>query len=175
MRGPPHAADAGRLPGLDLVRAVAIAWVMLYHASILWHVPGDSWIVRFGWMGVDPFFVLSGFLIAGQLLRPWARGRPPDYRRFITRRLLRTIPAYLVVLALYFLVPPINSLGLGYRLSSLNCHLVSLMMMRPLLGPGLWEGLCRDGLGDLAPLDVRVKAPGSSTTTLRGMFRKNKR
>jgi peptidoglycan/LPS O-acetylase OafA/YrhL len=105
VRGPPHAADAGRLPGLDLVRAVAIAWVMLYHASILWHVPGDSWIVRFGWMGVDLFFVLSGFLIAGQLLRPWARGNAPDYRRFITRRLLRTIPAYLVVLALYFLVP----------------------------------------------------------------------
>jgi len=79
--------------------------VMLYHASILWHVPGDSWIVRFGWMGVDLFFVLSGFLIAGQLLRPWAHGAPPDYQRFITRRLLRTIPAYLVVLALYFLVP----------------------------------------------------------------------
>ncbi len=94
-----------RLPGLDLVRAVAIAWVMLYHASILWHVPGDAWIVRFGWMGVDLFFVLSGFLIGGQLLRPLARGTAPGYPRFITRRLLRTIPAYLVVLALYFLVP----------------------------------------------------------------------
>jgi peptidoglycan/LPS O-acetylase OafA/YrhL len=101
----PRAAGEGRLPGLDLVRAVAIAWVMLYHASILWRVPGDTWIVRFGWMGVDLFFVLSGFLIAGQLLRPWARGTAPDYPRFITRRLLRTIPAYLVVLALYFLVP----------------------------------------------------------------------
>jgi peptidoglycan/LPS O-acetylase OafA/YrhL len=78
---------------------------MLYHASIFWHIPGDSWIVRFGWMGVDLFFVLSGFLIAGQLLRPWARGAAPDYPRFITRRLLRTLPAYLVVLALYFLVP----------------------------------------------------------------------
>lgn len=96
---------SSRLPGLDLIRALAIAWVMLYHASILWHVPGDSWIVRFGWMGVDLFFVLSGFLIAGQLLRPWARGAAPDYQRFMTRRLLRTIPAYLVVLALYFLVP----------------------------------------------------------------------
>src|SRR5580658_1847584 len=99
------AALSGRLPGLDLVRALAIAWVMLYHASIFWQVPGDSWIVRFGWMGVDLFFVLSGFLIAGQLLRPWARGAAPDYPRFMTRRLLRTIPAYLVVLALYFRVP----------------------------------------------------------------------
>lgn len=105
VRRPPGADGSQRLPGLDLVRALAIAWVMLYHASILWHVPGDSWIVRFGWMGVDLFFVLSGFLIAGQLLRPWARGAAPNYPRFITRRLLRTIPAYLVVLALYFRVP----------------------------------------------------------------------
>ena len=105
MSDPAPAAESARLPGLDLVRAIAIAWVMLYHASILWRVPGDSWIVRFGWMGVDLFFVLSGFLIAGQLLRPWARGRAPDYRRFIARRLLRTLPAYLVVLAVYYWVP----------------------------------------------------------------------
>jgi peptidoglycan/LPS O-acetylase OafA/YrhL len=97
-----------RLPGLDLVRAVAIAWVMLYHASILWHVPGDSSIVRFGWMGVDLFFVLSGYLIAGQLLRPWARGATPNYPQFMSRRLLRTLPAYLVVLTLYFLVPALR-------------------------------------------------------------------
>ncbi|HTC44929.1 MAG TPA: acyltransferase [Steroidobacteraceae bacterium] len=97
-----------RLPGLDLVRAVAIGWVMLYHASILWHVPGDSWIVRFGWMGVDLFFVLSGYLIAGQLLRPWARGATPHYSQFMTRRLLRTIPAYLVVLLLYLLAPALR-------------------------------------------------------------------
>ena len=94
-----------RLPGLDLVRATAIAWVLLYHASIYWHVPGDAGLVRFGWMGVDLFFALSGFLIAGQLLRPWARGTRPDYRQFILRRLLRTLPAYLVVLAVYFLAP----------------------------------------------------------------------
>jgi len=100
--------DPRHLPGLDLVRATAIAWVVLYHASIYWHVPGDSGVVRFGWMGVDLFFALSGFLIAGQLLRPWARGGTPDYPRFILRRLLRTLPAYLVVLALYFLAPSIR-------------------------------------------------------------------
>jgi peptidoglycan/LPS O-acetylase OafA/YrhL len=97
-----------RLPGLDLVRAVAIGWVMLYHASILWHVPGDSGIVRFGWMGVDLFFVLSGYLIAGQLLRPWARGTTPHYSQFMARRLLRTVPAYLLVLMLYLLVPTLR-------------------------------------------------------------------
>jgi peptidoglycan/LPS O-acetylase OafA/YrhL len=100
--------DTRHLPGLDLVRAIAISWVLLYHASILWHVPGDSWLVRFGWMGVDLFFALSGFLIGGQLLRPWARGAAPNYSQFIIRRLLRTVPAYLVILALYFLVPSLR-------------------------------------------------------------------
>ncbi len=105
MRATSAPRDPRRLPGLDLVRATAIAWVVLYHASIFWPVPGDSGPVRFGWMGVDLFFALSGFLIAGQLLRPWARGTTPDYPRFILRRLLRTLPAYFVVLALYFLLP----------------------------------------------------------------------
>jgi peptidoglycan/LPS O-acetylase OafA/YrhL len=97
-------APAPRLPGLDLIRAVAISWVMIYHGSLFDLTSQDHWIVRFGWMGVDLFFVLSGFLIAGQLLRPWARGARPSYRRFFGRRLLRTLPAYLVVVALYVLV-----------------------------------------------------------------------
>lgn len=97
--------DARRLPGLDLLRAAAIGWVMLYHASLYGLAPAGSWPVDFGWMGVDLFFVLSGFLIASQLLRPWSRNERPDYGRFFTRRLFRTIPAYAAVLALYVLVP----------------------------------------------------------------------
>src|SRR6185503_14173391 len=97
--------DAPRLPGLDLLRAIAIGWVMLYHASLYGLAPSGNWPVDFGWMGVDLFFVLSGFLIASQLLRPWARGDRPDYRRFVARRLFRTIPAYSVVLAIYVLIP----------------------------------------------------------------------
>jgi peptidoglycan/LPS O-acetylase OafA/YrhL len=94
-----------RLPGLDLLRAVAISWVMAFHASSFGLISRDRWIPKFGWMGVDLFFVLSGFLIAGQLLRPWAAGRRPNYSRFFARRLLRTLPAYLVVVALYFSFP----------------------------------------------------------------------
>ena len=99
------AGQTPRLPGLDLLRTTAIAWVMLYHLAVVGLISADLWIVRFGWMGVDLFFVLSGFLIAGQLLRPWARGQRPDLRRFFARRLLRTLPAYWVVLAVYVLVP----------------------------------------------------------------------
>jgi peptidoglycan/LPS O-acetylase OafA/YrhL len=101
-------AAAPRLPGLDLIRAVAIAWVMLYHSSLFGLSSQSHWLVKFGWMGVDLFFVLSGFLIAGQLLRPWARGLRPSYSRFFGRRLLRTLPAYLVVVALYFLIPAVR-------------------------------------------------------------------
>jgi peptidoglycan/LPS O-acetylase OafA/YrhL len=103
------AAPEGRAPrvhGLDIVRAAAIAWVMVYHAMNLDLVPSpDHTLILFGWMGVDLFFVLSGFLIASQLLRPWAKVARPDYPRFFARRALRTIPAYAAVLALYFLLP----------------------------------------------------------------------
>ena len=96
-------------PGLDLVRASAIVWVTIYHAMTFDLVPeADRWTVGFGWMGVDLFFVLSGFLIGGQLLEPWASGERPHYERFLARRLLRTLPAYAVVVALYFAVPGVR-------------------------------------------------------------------
>jgi peptidoglycan/LPS O-acetylase OafA/YrhL len=101
-------AAAPRLPGLDLIRAAAISWVLIYHGSLFDLTSQDHWLVANGWMGVDLFFVLSGFLIAGQLLRPWTHGSAPSYSRFFGRRLLRTLPAYLVVVALYFLVPGIR-------------------------------------------------------------------
>ncbi len=101
-------APAPRLQGLDLIRAVAISWVLIYHGSLFGLTSSDHWLVANGWMGVDLFFVLSGFLIAGQLLRPWAQGSAPSYPRFFGRRLLRTLPAYFAVLALYFLVPGIR-------------------------------------------------------------------
>ena len=96
---------ASRLPGLDLLRALAIAWVMIYHASNFDLVSDQPWYIANGWMGVDLFFALSGFLIAGQLLRPYSKSQTPDYPRFFARRFLRTLPAYLVVVALYFLFP----------------------------------------------------------------------
>jgi peptidoglycan/LPS O-acetylase OafA/YrhL len=94
-----------RAPGLDLLRAVAIAWTMLFHAAIFGLVGGGPPWVRFGWMGVDLFFVLSGFLIAGPLLRRPLQFDGRAYGRFMARRLLRTVPAYLVVVAIYFAWP----------------------------------------------------------------------
>ena len=93
-----------RQPGLDLLRALAIIVVVIYHAALFgFKLPGR--IDRFGWIGVDLFFVLSGYLIGGQLLAPLARGNKINLGRFFARRVLRIMPAYFVVLAVYFLLP----------------------------------------------------------------------
>lgn len=100
----PRFAHRERQPGLDLLRALAIIVVVTYHGGIFgFPLPGD--VQRFGWVGVDLFFVLSGYLIAGQLLAPLQRGSAPRYGRFFVRRALRIMPAYFAILAIYFCVP----------------------------------------------------------------------
>lgn len=95
--------DPSRLPGLDLLRAIAIVWVMAYHlVSVGPRLPA---IADYGWMGVDLFFVLSGFLVGGQVLAALARAEGPDWRGYLLRRALRVLPAYLAVLALYLWLP----------------------------------------------------------------------
>ncbi len=95
-----------RLPGLDLLRSIAIVWVMLFHSFLVGGLgPDFAWLSRFGWMGVDIFFVLSGFLIGSQLLRSLRRGEPLRLRDFYWRRAWRILPAFAVVLALYVAFP----------------------------------------------------------------------
>ncbi|QBB71442.1 acyltransferase [Pseudolysobacter antarcticus] len=98
--------SAHRLPGLDLLRAVAIVWVMLFHSYIIGGL-GEHFSVleNSGWMGVDLFFVLSGYLIGSQLLKPLSRGQPLALADFYLRRAFRVLPAFFVVLALYFCWP----------------------------------------------------------------------
>jgi peptidoglycan/LPS O-acetylase OafA/YrhL len=78
--------------------------VVIYHAGIMgFPLPGR--VHRFGWIGVDLFFVLSGYLIGGQLLAPLARNQRITLGRFLARRALRILPAYLVVLGIYIFLP----------------------------------------------------------------------
>jgi peptidoglycan/LPS O-acetylase OafA/YrhL len=94
--------------GLDTLRALAIALVLMYHYRVV--VSGQSTfgvLTDIGWAGVDLFFVLSGYLIGNQIFASLARGEGFSIKRFLARRLLRTLPNYYVVLAAYLLLPAI--------------------------------------------------------------------
>jgi peptidoglycan/LPS O-acetylase OafA/YrhL len=80
----------GYLPGLDGVRALAVIGVLLYHADLSW-IPG-------GFLGVDVFFVLSGFLITSLILEEFDRSGRVDFRKFYLGRARRLLPALILVL-----------------------------------------------------------------------------
>lgn len=100
------AASRNKLYGLDHLRALAIIMVFLFHYGRLF--PHPEWIEsisRFGWTGVDLFFVLSGYLIASQLFLNIATNGKFSLKEFFVKRFFRIIPGYLFVLALYYYFP----------------------------------------------------------------------
>lgn len=82
--------EMGYLPGLDGLRAVAIIGVLLYHAGIDW-MPG-------GFLGVDVFFVISGFLITSLILEEYDRSGRVNFTKFYLGRARRLLPAVAVLL-----------------------------------------------------------------------------
>lgn len=99
-----------RVAELDGLRAFAILPVILYHCY-----PRQGWFrwIGFageaGWIGVDLFFVLSGYLITGILLG--TVDRPHYYRNFITRRTLRIFPLYYLCLVLFTVATKLSGSG----------------------------------------------------------------
>ena len=94
MTGTP---DLGYRPGLDGLRALAVTAVLLFHLDRL---PGGN-------LGVDAFFVVSGWLITSKLLSDVDRRGTVDSRKFWTRRLRRLMPASLAVLITIAVVWPL--------------------------------------------------------------------
>ncbi len=90
----------GYVPALDGLRGIAVLAVMLYHL----YLP----LPQGGYLGVDIFFVISGFLITGLLLEEWRASGRLDLPRFIARRALRLLPALaaLLVVAAPFVAWP---------------------------------------------------------------------
>lgn len=94
--------------GLDTLRALAIGLVFVYHYMVfVSHEPTFGWASVVGWVGVDLFFVLSGYLIANQLFAGIRRGQALSLKAFYARRALRTLPVFWLVLAAYFLFPSV--------------------------------------------------------------------
>jgi 6-phosphogluconolactonase (cycloisomerase 2 family)/peptidoglycan/LPS O-acetylase OafA/YrhL len=99
-------SKTNKLNGLDHLRALAIALVLLYHYCKLFPHPDwtEAW-GSFGWVGVDLFFVLSGYLIASQLFEEVKENNNVNLKEFYVKRFFRIIPAYLTVVFLYFAFP----------------------------------------------------------------------
>jgi peptidoglycan/LPS O-acetylase OafA/YrhL len=109
------------MPELDVLRGIAVASVILYH-GIYWtqtSQPGGlaaaiTSVAVSGWLGVNLFFVLSGFLITGILLD--TKHRPGYFSSFYIRRALRILPAYVLII-LVLIATRMTSAG-GVLLSS---------------------------------------------------------
>jgi peptidoglycan/LPS O-acetylase OafA/YrhL len=91
--------------GLDHLRCLAITLVFLFHYQLNYY-SHPEWLpdfISFGWTGVDLFFVLSGFLIASQLFEQIKKDGSISLKLFFTKRFFRILPAYWLVVIVYFL------------------------------------------------------------------------
>lgn len=146
------------MPELDAVRGLAILMVLFYHA-FYWGMdlsglpPVQRYLLEAmhaGKLGVNLFFVLSGFLITGLLLK--ARGEPDYYRKFYIRRALRIFPAYFITLAVLAIT--------GTSLKFIGLSLLYLSNLTPLFGmaiayPVLWSLAVEEHFYLLWPMAVR--------------------
>jgi peptidoglycan/LPS O-acetylase OafA/YrhL len=105
-------SDPRYLAGLDVLRGLAILIVITWHYPSAGAPAAFETISRFGWTGVELFFVLSGFLIGSQLFEPVAQGAAPSLGRFYLRRAFRILPNFLVVLAVYLFLPDLRERAL---------------------------------------------------------------
>jgi peptidoglycan/LPS O-acetylase OafA/YrhL len=84
--------------GLDTLRAIAILFVIPRHAWEILKWPEIKLnFGSFGWIGVDLFFVLSGFLIGSQLFGDIISNKTIGFKKFYLKRAFRILPAYYVV------------------------------------------------------------------------------
>ena len=148
----------GHMPELDSVRGVAVLMVIFYHAfywgmdltrfpAVERHLLQVAWI---GKLGVNLFFVLSGFLITGLLLN--ARSQPDYYRKFYIRRALRILPAYSATVLVL--------VATGVSLKFIGLSVLYLSNLTPLFGvaiayPVLWSLAVEEHFYFLWPMVVR--------------------
>lgn len=103
--------DRKYISGLDGLRAIAVTWVFFFHATptLNWHsdslaAKGLTFFSNTGWIGVQIFFALSGFLITNILID--GIGQRHQLKNFFIRRSLRIFPLYFSVLIALFIITP---------------------------------------------------------------------
>jgi len=116
--GPEARRSGPHVPGLDGIRAVAVLGVLAFHGGVSW--------AGGGLLGVDIFFVLSGFLITSLLVGEWSSSGTVRFRRFYDRRARRLLPALFLTMLLvaayahWFALPSTLSALRGDALSTLG-------------------------------------------------------
>jgi peptidoglycan/LPS O-acetylase OafA/YrhL len=97
--------ESGRIASLDVLRAIAVLLVLGRHLplpgpdiAVLPARTATRWVL-FGWVGVDLFFVLSGFLVGGLLFAEYRARGAVRVGRFFVRRAFKIYPAFYVFLA----------------------------------------------------------------------------
>ena len=113
---------------LDILRCFAVVTVVLHHGAV------SSFFTRVGWIGVDLFFVLSGFLISGLLFGEWQRQRSIDFKRFVIRRGLKLYPAFYA----YLLLTAATSYFWFHSLSTPSRYLHEIFFVQN-YEPGIWD------------------------------------
>ena len=104
---PAPASKSPRLLQLDFLRGIAILLVLCFHGVISARTAGflapvATRLNRMGWIGVDLFFVLSGFLIGGLLFQEYLTHGQLDVKRFLVRRAFKIWPSYYLYLLFVF-------------------------------------------------------------------------
>lgn len=131
----PH-ANLARLPSLDGLRGVAVLIVIVAHSAHSQQAP--AWLASFcravpGFLGVQIFFVISGFIITHLMLREHSRTGGLDLRHFWLRRALRILPPVLLLLGVIELLQ-----ASGWLVASPRSQWASLFFVRNHLQGGSW-------------------------------------
>ena len=107
VKRPATPTRGSRFAALDGLRGLAIAVVMIFHVGFSW--------ARGGSVGVDVFFVLSGFLITLLLMQEWEKHHRISLGRFYARRALRLYPALLLVIGAVLIYTQVAAHPIGIR------------------------------------------------------------
>jgi peptidoglycan/LPS O-acetylase OafA/YrhL len=119
-------ASNRQLPSLTPLRGIAALWVVLYHyCGTREYFPNlditpHSYFISKGYLGVDMFFMLSGFVMAHVYCRSFSEGVRQHYRGFMVARIARLYPLHIFVLSLFVATAIISQVAIGASTGSLT-------------------------------------------------------